>query len=376
MVGWFGSITRSLRAFAAGEAKQRRRRLVLRGYEPAQEASYFVLPLAPGLDLFGGDRQLGRIDFRQRSFLTKRRRQFPDHAVLFASADPALAYGDRNDPGARMLESCGLALERDRIFYVAGDFHHYERRTIGRSTHIIAGGGGAFLHGTRISPYAVEPDCAYPDARTSRKLVFQAPLKLMAGRAGLLVHLLLAIVAATELAAAREGTRPLMVTSAVMSVAISLILMLIAGQNGKQRAAVATLSSLFGGALGVMPMALRLLLPRFGPDFATDGAVVVASAMLGALGFGLFYAVIAALGIEHQQAFTVLGHPGFKHLVRMCVYPDGRIEAFCIGKDDALAPRPAELIDYVEWEPQAPESPARAAQSARGSSSTNDTPTG
>ena len=45
---------------------QKRRTLVLAGYVPVQDASYFALPLAPRLDLWGLDRQLGSIDYRQR----------------------------------------------------------------------------------------------------------------------------------------------------------------------------------------------------------------------------------------------------------------------------------------------------------------------
>ncbi len=160
---------RSTRAFFRGVSIRRRRRLVLRGYEPVQEASYFALPLAPGLDLWGADRQLGRVDFRQRTYFTKRRKKNPDAAVLFIAGDPAMAYGQRNDPGARMLAACRLNMERDRVFYLAGDFHHYERRSVGKSLHVIAGGGGAFLHGTRIAAYPKETGRPLPSIRVGRR---------------------------------------------------------------------------------------------------------------------------------------------------------------------------------------------------------------
>src|SRR5207247_1631678 len=101
--GLLVGFVKSVRAFFGGTTVKKRRRLVLRGYEPAQEASYFALPIAPGLDMFGADRQLGRVDFRQRAFFTKWRRDHPDRAVIFVAGDPASAYGERNDPGARML---------------------------------------------------------------------------------------------------------------------------------------------------------------------------------------------------------------------------------------------------------------------------------
>ncbi|MCA9588586.1 MAG: hypothetical protein KC657_24885, partial [Myxococcales bacterium] len=64
-----------------------------------------------------------------------------------------------------------------------------------------------------------------------------------------------------------------------------------------------------------------------------------------------YFTVLTLLGLEHQQAFTVLGHPGYKHFVRLCVHPDGRVEAWTIGKDDVLDPSPAALIDTFEWGP-------------------------
>jgi len=365
LVGLVFGFFRSVRAFFRGVGVKRRRRLVLRGYVPVQEASYFVLPLAPGLDMFGGDRQLGRIDFRQRAFFTRWRKQHPDRAVLFVAGDPALAYGHRNDPGARMLAACRLGLERDRVLYLAGDFHHYERRTIGRSIHVIAGGGGAFLHGTRIGPYpsaSGPPDVVYPSGAASRKLVAQVPFKLALGGAGLLVHIALAFLASIELGAAHRGMGTLVTTAVVLSMTLALALYFVAHQgHGKRR--IAMVAAPFGVALGMLPMALRMSVATL-PAMAGDPAVIVASAFGGALLFGLYLMTLAVLGLEHQQAFTVLGHPGFKHFMRLCVHTDGRVEAWTIGKDDVLADGPAVLVDRFTWEPAAP---ADAGRGTRGS---------
>jgi hypothetical protein len=78
--------------------------------------------------------------------------------------------------------------------------------------------------------------------------------------------------------------------------------------------------------------------------------VMVAYAFLGSFVFGTFLATLCKVGLEHQQAFTVLAHPGFKHFVRMCVHPDGKIEAWTIGKDDVLAPGDPVEIDRFTWE--------------------------
>jgi len=353
LYGMLLGLFRSVRAFFGGTTIKRRRRLVLRGYEPIQEASYFCLPLTPELDLWGADRQLGRVDFRQRAYFTRRRKEAPTRAVLFVAGDPAMAYGHRNEPGARMLAACRLSLERDRVFYLAGDFHHYERRTIGRSMHVIAGGGGAFLHGTRVAPYPESsgpPDVAYPSAAASRRLVLQAPAKLMIGRAGFLVHLAYGVVVSIVLGAAHNGPTTLAITSAIVAASLSLVLYLVSHQGQGSRAARAAFAIPFGVVLGFFPMGLRLVVPHL-PFHAADGAVLVASAFVGALVFGVYLTVLMLLGIEHQQAFTVLGHPGYKHFVRLCVHPSGRIEGWTIGKDDVLDGSDPMLIDHFVWDP-------------------------
>ena len=341
---------RSLRAFFTGVGIKRRRRLVLRGYVPVQEASYFAIPLAKGLDLFGADRQLGRVDFRQRTYFSQWRRKHADRAVLFVAGDPPMAYGLRNDPGWRMLHACRLSLERDRVLSIAGDFHHYERRSVKQSMHIIAGGGGAFLHGTRIGPYpkeSGEPDAAYPSGAASRRLVAQVPVKLAVGRAGWLVHLALGFLASLELGAAGQGMSALIATSVLLSALLVLLLYFVAHQGtGKRR--IAMLATPFGIALGLLPMALRLSVAQL-PAMAGDPAVILATAFGGSFIFGIYLMLLAVFGLEHQQAFTVLGHPGFKHFVRLCVHPDGRVEGWTIGKDDMLASGPPLLIDRFEW---------------------------
>ncbi len=347
---------KSVRAFFRGTAVKRRRRLVLRGYEPIQEASYFALPLTPRLDLWGADRQLGRVDFRQRAYFTQRRKADPGRAVLFVAGDPAMAYGHRNDPGARMLAACRLSLERDRVLYLAGDFHHYERRRVGKSMHVIAGGGGAFLHGTRVAPYpkaAGPPDAVYPDAAATRKLALQVPVKLTIGRAGVLVHLALGLLASIEVGAVHGSLGTKLFTTAFASAILATLFYFITMQGQAKRRTRLALAVPFGAAIGVLPVALRLAIPHL-PWHLADGAVPVASAFLGSFVFGVFLTVLTLLGVEHQQAFTVLGHPGYKHFVRLCIHPDGKIEGWTIGKDDMLDASEPLLIDHWEWDPGPP----------------------
>ena len=271
--------------------------------------------------------------------------------MLFVAPDPAIAYGERNEPGARMLASCRLSLERDAVFYLTGDSHHYERRETGaRSAHVVAGGGGAFLHGTRVSPSPLGPPArAYPTAADSRRLVLQVPLKLMLGSAGFLLHIAFALVAALELAASQRGTTTLVVVACVVAAALAAALYANLGHNRAHPIAVAAVAVPFGAFLGLVPMAMRLALPRVVPEVDWDLGVVVVFGFAGALGLGLFFAAVTLLGLEHQQAFTVLSHPGFKHFVRLCVHPDGRVEAWAIGKDDPLGDAAPTLVDAFAW---------------------------
>jgi hypothetical protein len=342
---------RGIRALWAGTKVGRPRRLALAGYEPVQEATYWALPLAPGLEAWGVDRQLGRLDFRQRLYFTEHRRASPATRLLFVAPDPAIAYGERHAPGARMLLSCKLSLERDPVFYLTGDAHHYERRAPApASVHVIAGGGGAFLHGTRASRYPCgAPACVWPSAATSRRLLAQVPFKLALGSSGFILHIVFALIASFELGASAQGPSALVGAACLVAVGLAVSLYANVGHNKAHPLAVASVAVPFGVGLGLLPMSLRFALPRVVPAIDWDVGVLVVYAFAGALGMGLFLTTIALLGLEHQQAFSVLSHPGFKHFVRLCVHPDGRIEAFTIGKDDPLAEGDPKLIDRFEW---------------------------
>ena len=102
--------------------------------------------------------------------------------------------------------------------------------------------------------------------------------------------------------------------------------------------------------LGLMPWGLAKIMPHVVPLLERETAVLLVYAFLGALVFGLFLATLAVGGIELQQAFTVLGHPGFKHFVRLRVSPGGKIDAWVVGKDDPLASAGPWLIDRWSWD--------------------------
>jgi hypothetical protein len=163
------------------------------------------------------------------------------------------------------------------------------------------------------------------------------------------VHVAFALVATFELAASARGTAALVTAGCFSAAGLAVALYANVGHNRGHPLAVAAVAVPFGVALGLVPMALRLALPRIVPAIDWDMGVAVVCAFVGAFGIGLFLALIAVLGLEHQQAFSVLSHPGFKHFVRLCVHPDGRIEAWTVGKDDPLGKGEEALVDRFEW---------------------------
>jgi hypothetical protein len=347
-----GEAFESLAAILVGSKVKRADRLHLGGYTAVQEASYWALPLAPGLDLWGVDRQLRTADFRQRVFFAERRAEAQPQGILFVAPDPAFAFGETNDPGAKLLEACDLSMEENHLFYLTGDVHHYERLTVGSSLHVISGGGGAFLHGSRIASDAgaVPPQLAYPDKKTSRRIGMAIPWRLAAGTAGMLPHLAFGLLAAVELFALARGAVSASVASTVATLVAIFGLTLAVRVRLERPLATWSISTLFGLVLGLAPLALRLLLTAVLPPALVAPAVILGHAFFGSFVLGVFLLVLALTGLEHHQGFAALGHPGFRHFVRLCVHPSGRVEGFVIGKDDPLGPGGPVLVDRFEWE--------------------------
>lgn len=344
------SAYQSLRAIVRGGTIHRVARLALRGYTPVQEASHWALPLAPGLDLWGVDRQLRRLDFRQRTFFIERRAEQPGARLVFLAPDPALSFGEPNPVGQAMLAACHLTLESDRVLYLSGDLHHYERRVVGGSLQVIAGGGGAFLHGTRIPPSPHGPAArVYPDAATSRRLALGLPWKLMAGTAGFLPHMIFGLLGAIQLSALGRGPVAGALTTALVALAcIAGFTLTVRGRRAR-RVLTLTVTMSFGLAMALSPLLLRALVLLLARGTYHDFLVVLAHATLGAFLFGAFLMTLALSGLEHEDGSAALGHPGFRHFVRLRVDPGGGLEAWVIGKDDPLGPGPPVLIDHFAW---------------------------
>ena len=125
--------------------------LVLAGYVPVQNASYFVLPLTSGIHLFGIDRQLKDIDSRQCRFHLDWKQRHPQVCPWVLLPDPLYQFGVPSRTGTAMVEALALDFESRPHFLLSGDVHHYERLQQDGVLHVVAGGGGAFLHPAPMS---------------------------------------------------------------------------------------------------------------------------------------------------------------------------------------------------------------------------------
>jgi hypothetical protein len=176
------------------------------------------------------------------------------------------------------------------------------------------------------------------------------PLRLAAGTAGFLPHGLFALLAILEIIAFRHGP----ITGGLTVVAVTLIATISLSFAIRARlerpAATWTVSILFGLILGLTPLGLRSALSGALPWLGDLLAVALGHAVLGSLTLGVFLLVLMLTGLEHQQGFAALGHPGYRHFVRLCVHPGGKVEGFVIGKDDPVGDGGPALIDRFVWD--------------------------
>ncbi len=345
---------------------QKRKALVFDGYVPVQQASYFALPIAPKLDLWGVDRQLRSIDFRQRRHFETWRDKHPDHRKIVLFPDPVYAHLEPSETGMGMVTALELDLERTPHLCLAGDLHHYERRKMDASLHITAGGGGAFLHGARLSRGKnVPPQMEWPGALATKGMLRFAPWHVMIGRAGFLPHLFLLALFAPALGLGllfSRTDRSVFTATIVAALVTAVICALIGGVRRTGSRVTAALAALLGVWLGLVPimtseifeLGVRAVGFRFGPT--VDAMIVLIAAVFsGTFAFGAYLAALTAWGLESTQAMTALAHPGFKHFVRMRVRRDGSaVDGWVIGLEEPLAPsfKPV-LVDRFRFVPGA-----------------------
>jgi hypothetical protein len=361
MVGVSGKMlahyTEWARELVRGGKIEKPKALVLAGYTPVQNASYFVLPLTPAIHLYAVDRQLKTIDSHQRRFHVDWYRNNPQAAWVLLP-DPLYRFGGPSPTGAAMVQGLGLDFASRPHFLLSGDVHHYERLEDDGLLHVIAGGGGAFLHPAPMFEGRLRADVRWPNARQSRALLRHVPGKIARGRSGFLPHWALAAVFAPAWAASSAGKPGLLATVPLfITLVVGTVYLFIGGIRRRPRA-VAMLAYPIAAFTAAIPILSSLLLTRllialdFRPSaWVVAGATFVLTVFAAAYIFGAYLALLTRFGLEHTQAFTALDHPGFKHFVRFRVRADGSgVDGYCIGLVDPLgAGETPVLVDRFEW---------------------------
>jgi hypothetical protein len=342
-------------AFSRGVAVRKPGALALAGYFPIQRTSYFRLPLARDVELWGVDRQLREVDRRQREFF------LGGHAAsaLVVLPDPARAWGEIRPNGAGSLRAIGVEPKSARSYVLAGDVHHYERSREGDSVHVVAGGGGAFLHGARTAGRSSYDFIAqFPGPIASRSFLARLPLWVATGGAGFLLTAIFAIMQAAGLVAyARRSawsvTMPIALTCwAIVAIATALLV----GWRRHRAHRVLPFAAAIGAAVSALPLAVAMAFDRIGALAIGDAlsfvlAWIIATFLSG-FAFGLMLAILARLGLNHAQPFAALGLPTHKHFARLRVREsedDTIIDTFVIGQTDPLGDSPPVLVDQFRW---------------------------
>ena len=359
--------TEFARRFMLGEHIEKPPTLDLLGYRPAQSASYFVLPLAPGLHFYAVDRQLRHVDYRQRQYFDSWKLRHPGAGRVIALPDPPYHFGQPNLSGKGMLQALGFREGTDEGLVLSGDIHHYERWSQGATSYVVAGGGGAFLHPAPIVRRNFERAAEWPGPRQSRRLLWSVPPKVALGRSGILPHFVFGMLLTPVVASLALGAERLAWAFTVPAfLFVAAVFALIGGVRRKARlglslsgmvAALSSLSSPWLLDFALQKLGYLSMSDWFsgelslGAGLALAFAVVVLGSVVASGVFGAYLTMLTLFGVENTQAFTALDHPGFKHFLRLRVRRDGRgIDVWCIGLTDPLrsGEQPV-LVDAFFW---------------------------
>jgi hypothetical protein len=350
------------REFVLGGKVEKPKALVISGYVPVQNASYFVLPLTPGVHLYGLDRQLKSIDSRQKHFFQEWAREHEDVNPWVLLPDPLFRFGSPSPSGTDMIQTLGFDFHTRSHFLLSGDIHHYERSHEGRTLHVTAGGGGAFLHPAPLVSGRRKAERRWPSAEESRALLGGVPWKIARGRSGFLPHLIFAALFAPAMSVGiRLYDRTGMIVAApiAVTVVVTTVYALLGGVRRRLHRVLP--HALVAGAITAsLPMLASLLVKHvllrlhFVPQITVvAGLTLLLTVFAATYVFGSYLAWLTRRGIEHTQAFTALDHPGYKHFLRLRVRADGQgIDGYCIGLTDPLAEgAEPELVDVFHWRP-------------------------
>ena len=344
-------------AFRVGKRVFKRSALPLIGYTPVQSASYWALKLAPDLDLWGPDRQLYDVDARQRMYFAHQRDESNPQGIILCLADPPYAFLEPYELGMRILDALDVDLERDRALALTGDIHHYCRLSFGKGMQVTAGGGGAFLQPALITRAGMPiPDAEFPGPKASLALALTAPWQVARGRAGLLIHTVVALGYLPMYLFSRHTGRPGLVPVLLTGVALAIVLSLVGGVRHKRARQIVGLAMVGGALLAAVPYLLGRLSHMLHldpwPAMAVDLGEFVLSVMIGAFVVGAYFMALTILGVAVDQGFGPLAHPGYKHFLRLRVRKDGSgVDGFALGKVDPLGDDSrVVLVDRFFWE--------------------------
>lgn len=356
---WYGDLEGFRRLFLRDDATLR-----LDGYTPLQGASHFILPLTERIHLFAVDQHLESLDARQRRFFTDWRTMRPDMTPVVVMHDPVRAFQKPNTIGVDAVAALGLETETRPHLVLSGDIHHYERWRDGAGTHVIAGGGGAFLCPSPLDRKEIAAlDAEWPGPIQSRALLRQVSMRLLSGRAGYMTHLtMLGIFISSGLMLAKLGwtDAAAFFTAAVTGVAVASIFSIVARTRYGRRAQTWIIAASVGFFSSLVPVFAAALIREELTDrghVITPRGVMILLVGLGILvgtwALGFFIATLTRFGYEHLQAYAALMHPGYKHFVRLRVRADGKgIDAWTIGLVDPLAAgEDPVLVDHFSWRP-------------------------
>lgn len=335
-------------AFTKGKARRKPGAVALYGYVPVQRASYFRLPLGPGLEVFAVDRQLRQVDARQAAFFGYPRTR----SIALFLPDPARAWGEVRPTGAQVLKELAIDPSISPTLLVSGDVHHYERSREGASLHVVAGGGGAFLHGSRVaSRGAYARAVEFPGPKASARYLAQLPLFVATGRAGVLLTGVVAIANFFALRASFENRdrEVALAIAGVIVLGFAIGTALLVGWRRHRAGRVVPFAAATGLVIGALPIALgiaadNVAVSALGVSLGGRlGSFVLAWAVAtfaSGFAFGAMLWIIARLGLNHEQPFAALGIPTYKHFVRFRVRATAaettEIEGFVIGLVDPL----------------------------------------
>jgi len=246
-----------------------------------------------------------------------------------------------------MVQSLALDFASRPHFLLTDDVHHYERLQQDGVLHVVAGGGGAFLHPAPMSGARTRPDRRWPGTAQSSALLRGVPWRIALGRSGFLPHITLFALFSLSIAFGVLSA-PLFVT-----IVVTVIYALLGGARRSPRR-VLPLAFAAGVLTAGIPVLCSFLLIHLllslelRPSPWGMAALAYAVAVFsGAWIFGAYLALLTRIGVEHTQAFSALDHPGFKHFLRLRVRSDGSsIDGWCIGLVDPLEPNePPVLVD-------------------------------